>query len=1211
MLKKSRLARLYNSSRLLLVIMLLLATGGFICQWIYNSSPQRAVKVDEVRKVVAMMERNADNKIIEIERAIINDRVDSLMWIPFEKLPNTYLVYHQDKLIFWSNNQTEPRNLKNTDWKYQELSNVLALTKSKKVGDYNIVVFIPLKYNFPYENKELQNTFISPLNLSKELTFILNAPADKYAVFSSKNDYLFTLQLPEQALYNEKWSLAAIIFFFLSYSIYFYLFASFPHLIEKEKISIKEYFIVSAFVTSFIFSSLIFNFPFTFFQNRIFTPYHYASSTILSTLTHLSFLTAYLYTLIYLFCENVQVEFRFEKNQFIKRLLLLMIPGVYFILIFNFLVGVVFNSSTEINILKFRDITFVSLWNHLLFLVWGVSYMLLRIRIYRLVKPGISLINVLKIDLVMTLIICLFCYFYFGKYGLIAAISYFLLNAVLYLQQTRVMAVRTKWYFALWLFSYTLFVTSASIAMNKDKKFDKYKILAENHYASEDTEEDRIAISLLSDLNHQILQDKRILYLVQFPDSIIKANEYINNTYLRGFWNKYEMRLFGTIPDAEWDLAYTNEIANWGKRIKTTNFYAMTNPNSDLSFLGAFKNAVQNGKEVNFYMEFYPRRSYKSYSFPNLLIENPQGIQTQLSLSSARYAYRELTYVTGKFHYRTDARWIEKNKSRYFTQDYGGYTHYVFVPDAYNYYILSEEKQGGFLSYLLYFFYTFILYLCLTFLFIWLYQMFNGKTKITYKFSSRYLVAFIILLVLSFLSIFYVSLNFMQRKYVDEQKQTLELTKNYVQMALQEKYYWQEHLDSTMTSSLNFDLQDLSYIYQTDIHVYDNDGMLVGSSQPILFSRELVGRRISPIVYFSKNENNNQYERIGNLEYLAAYTDFYNGDFLQIGYIAVPQFLSEDLIQSDLESFLTVIVHIYLIITVLFILLSLIITRQLSSPLTLLQQSLKEIKIGQENKKINYRPNDEIGQLVDQYNMTVEELEKSAQLLAKSERESAWKTMARQVAHEINNPLTPMKLTIQHMQYIKSVDEKRFEEYFEKSSETLIEQIENLSKIASSFSSFAKLPEANFVKVDVARKLKSVYVLFSNNAENIELSYSGADKDLYAFADREQLILVFNNLIKNAFQAIPTNKNGYIDINVKSDNDKIYVFIKDNGTGMNEETKEKLFSPNFTTKSTGMGLGLAISKNIIQMLGGDITFESEWNVGTVFKIEIPKLKESS
>jgi signal transduction histidine kinase len=125
------------------------------------------------------------------------------------------------------------------------------------------------------------------------------------------------------------------------------------------------------------------------------------------------------------------------------------------------------------------------------------------------------------------------------------------------------------------------------------------------------------------------------------------------------------------------------------------------------------------------------------------------------------------------------------------------------------------------------------------------------------------------------------------------------------------------------------------------------------------------------------------------------------------------------------------------------------------------------------------------------------------------------------------------------------------------------------------------------------------------------LSYSGADKDLYAFADREQLILVFNNLIKNAFQAIPTNKNGYIDINVKSDNDKIYVFIKDNGTGMNEETKEKLFSPNFTTKSTGMGLGLAISKNIIQMLGGDITFESEWNVGTVFKIEIPKLKESS
>ena len=454
--------------------------------------------------------------------------------------------------------------------------------------------------------------------------------------------------------------------------------------------------------------------------------------------------------------------------------------------------------------------------------------------------------------------------------------------------------------------------------------------------------------------------------------------------------------------------------------------------------------------------------------------------------------------------------------------------------------------------------------------------------QITYKFSSKYLIAFIILLVLSFVSTFYVSLNYMQHKYEEEQKLNLESTRNYIQMALQEKYYWQEGLDSTMTASLNFDLQDLSYIYHTDIHVYDNAGKLVGSSQPALFSRGLISGRMSPIVYFSQTENSNQYEKIGELEYLTAYTDLYNGDFLQIGYIAVPQFLSGDLLASDLEGFLSVIVHIYLFVTMLFVILSLLINRQLSVPLDMMLESLKEIRIGQENKKINYKPRDEIGVLVEQYNKTVDELEKSARLLARSERESAWKLMARQVAHEINNPLTPMKLTIQHLQHIKKMDQKRFEEYFDKSSETLIEQIENLSKIAGTFSSFAKLPEADFTRVDVAKKLKSVYVLFSNNTDKVHVSYEGASEGIFVHADREQLLLVFNNLIKNALQAIPSTRIGEIDIRIEATEKQVHIFVKDNGKGIAEDVREKLFTPNFTTKSTGMGLGLSISRNIIK-----------------------------
>lgn len=1190
----------------MLLVALVLALGGFLCQWMYQQSPQRVIDKDGITHTILSMQRSADQKMEEIENFLEKGRADSLIWIPFEKLLFTYLVYENDQLIFWSDNQTEPEYLKNTEWEFRILSNIKGLTKSKQVGNYNIVTYIPLKYNYPYENKELRNEFVDVLKLPKEVTLTTNTPADKYAIFDNENQYLFTLQLPDDKLYVESWSVAALILFFISYLILFAVFSHSPLLVNRTSLKWNEFFVVSGLMAILVFFSLHFNFPHTFFQNKIFTPYHYASGSILSTLTHLSFISAFLYALIYLFSLYVKRGIKVDKFLPLKRFVLLLTSGIYFIIIFNFLIGVVFNSSTEINVLTFRDITFVSVWNHLLFLVWGISFLILHLKTHRIVIKDNTLGNMAKQDGVVTLVVCILCYFLFPVYGYIAILFYIGLSIVIYLLQTCLVKRNSNWFLLVWFFVFTLFITWTSIYMNKDKKFEKYRILAQNHYTSEDTEEDRIAVSLLSDLNQEILNDSRISYLVQFPDSIIKANEYINNLYLRGFWNKYEMRLFGALPRSEWDMDYEEEIQNWGRRIKTSQFYSMNNPKSDLAFLGAFRTNAGSGKEVHYYMEFYPRKSYKSYSFPDLLIENPQNIHLQLSLSSARYTFRELSSKTGDFNYRQDAGWIEKNNKKYFTQPYNGYNHYIYVPDVYNYYVLSEKDEGGFVVYLLYFFYTFILYACISFLFLWLYRIVNRKTKITYKFSSRYLFAFIALLVMSFLSIFYVSVNYMQRKYIDEQKQTLETTKNYVQMALQEKYYWQENLDSSLMATLNFDLQDLSYIYHTDIHVYNNDGKLVGSSQPNIFLRELISHRISPIVYFSRNENNNQYEKIGNLEYLTAYTDLYNGDFLQIGYIAVPQFLSEDLIQADLESFLTVIVHIYLIIIILFIILSLIITRQLSSPLTMLQDSLKQIKIGQTNKKIHYKPKDEIGQLVEQYNKTVDELEKSAHLLAQSERESAWKTMARQVAHEINNPLTPMKLTIQHLQYRKAMNDERFDEYFYKSSETLIEQIENLSKIAGTFSSFAKLPEAQLVKVDVAKKLRSVFTLFSNNTEKVKLTYHGLEEGLYIFADREQLILVFNNLLKNALQAIPPDREGKIDAFIEGGEKRIAICIKDNGVGMSPEVKEKLFTPNFTTKTTGMGLGLSISKNIIRLIGGEITFESEENKGTEFKITLPR-----
>jgi len=170
----------------------------------------------------------------------------------------------------------------------------------------------------------------------------------------------------------------------------------------------------------------------------------------------------------------------------------------------------------------------------------------------------------------------------------------------------------------------------------------------------------------------------------------------------------------------------------------------------------------------------------------------------------------------------------------------------------------------------------------------------------------------------------------------------------------------------------------------------------------------------------------------------------------------------------------------------------------------------------------------------------------------------------------------------------------------------LIEQIDNLSRIAGTFSNFARMPEANFERVDIAARLHSAVQLFSNSNDDIEITYLGLKKDVFVYADPEQLVQVFNNLLKNAIQAIPDKHAGEIGVKLDQEAGQITIQIADNGVGIDNEVHGKLFVPNFTTKTTGMGLGLAIAKNIIEISGGTISFSSKLNEGTTFSITLPK-----
>lgn len=309
----------------------------------------------------------------------------------------------------------------------------------------------------------------------------------------------------------------------------------------------------------------------------------------------------------------------------------------------------------------------------------------------------------------------------------------------------------------------------------------------------------------------------------------------------------------------------------------------------------------------------------------------------------------------------------------------------------------------------------------------------------------------------------------------------------------------------------------------------------------------------------------------------------------------------------QISEFVSTILNVYVFLFLLAGAIAISIANSITRPLSQLSANLKRTRLGKKNEPLQWDSSDEVGQLINTYNEMIEKLESSAQVLAKTERDLAWREMAKQVAHEIKNPLTPMKLSIQYLERAIESDPDRASELIEKVSSTLVEQIDNLSQIASEFSNFATMPQANNEKIILNEIVEAVHDLFRKR-EDMDIKLIEPINDIYIYADRNHLVRILNNLLKNSIQAIPDDRRGMIEISLISKDGNALVAVKDNGKGIPDHMKDKVFTPNFTTKSSGTGLGLAISANMIESFNGKIYFDSIPTVGTTFYIEVPLMR---
>jgi len=303
---------------------------------------------------------------------------------------------------------------------------------------------------------------------------------------------------------------------------------------------------------------------------------------------------------------------------------------------------------------------------------------------------------------------------------------------------------------------------------------------------------------------------------------------------------------------------------------------------------------------------------------------------------------------------------------------------------------------------------------------------------------------------------------------------------------------------------------------------------------------------------------------------------------------------------------LNTIMNLFSFTFIALLILSYFASRYLTYPLHMITHKLSRISLTTENEPLQWNGDDEIGQLITQYNSMLKVLEENKKMLSRTEKESAWREMAKQVAHEIKNPLTPMKLSLQHL--IRRIDDEKelplsHKEGLLNTIHSLLSQIDNLSDIAGSFSAFAKLPEPIMESFDLTALIKDISMFFSSSSPlKLDMQHTDA---LFIKGDQGWMHNVLNNLIINAYQSVPATQKAEVTLGYTFHGDSVLIYVKDNGTGIPEEIKEKVFQPNFSTKFAGSGIGLALAKRGVEYMGGKIWFETMQDQGTTFYIHLP------
>ncbi len=1245
MQKENTLRRFLIKNSYLLITAAWFITLSFIIDnyWSPNSSVKAVQK--NLTAYIHTQENDFDKLLADtasVNKIILNKFDEPFLKRLTEKEYFLYVYYTNDiglhNITFWNTQTvqpTEPLLQTNKKSGFIQLANGFYTWRKAAIGNNTLLALIPIKWNYIVTNEYLHNSFV--IGNKIENNYDISFQANNNAVKSADGNILFYIIQKVSIVIPENNIAAAWLKILAAICVLLFIHFCATWLALHKQMGKAFLFLLFSIVLLRV-ASYYFPIPLNFRQFELFDPAIYGSNVVLRSLGDLlinAVLFVWFITFVrhYLYEKNFILQF---KNPLTKWIILIL--SVLLLIATTFACGhivrtMVADSQISFDVINFFTLTIYSAVGFVVLCCTSIGYFLIsQILLYLLIplfpKKRIALyFTVAVLGLLLLTLRFGNPTIEFELYMLIWLMGYLVLlsNRFLTLLANQITSSRMVF----WLFFFSVSITAVIVLENKKKELLNREHYAEALSTKADPSSETLMNTLLTDFRNDFLAANFSRLLKDSTNRFLKDS--LVNGNFSGYTNKYNTKVFSF--DAREKPLFNEDSTEYNTLNMLLNTQAKPTSIADLYYYDesfdkftyiSKKNITDTGGNLLGYVFILANRKTAKTDAPytDLFSKGQKNsIENSPVYSFAVYNKLQLVNSHNDYAFATKLSQADIPKEEYEFKSKNGYDELWYKAGPESIVIIAKEDNFSIESMTL-FSYLFCAFLMLAAVF-WLLNIFIRSRLSRQKFRSFWQVSIrnqihgtiIFISVLSFLVIGVATILFFINRFENNNREKLSrvihVMENEVRISFSDVAMFDDVIkiyDSAYRQKLEQTIAKISEIHATDFNVYDIDGNLQASSLPLPYNKGIVSTRMDPLAYYHLNRLREvQYfknEKIGDLNFVSNYVPVIDETGREYAYLNIPYFTSQSQLKLEIANFLVTIINLNAFIFLIAGIVALFITNRITNSFSFISNKMKEVNLGKMNEPIEWKRNDEIGELVKEYNKMVGKLDVSAGALAKSEREGAWREMARQVAHEIKNPLTPMKLSLQYLQ--KSINENlpNTKELTANVAKTLVEQIEHLSEIAGQFSQFANIGNPHNEIFDLNNSLHTVVQLYSVD-ENLQLTWKPLPQVILIDADRTHINRLFTNLILNAIQAIPEDRTPHIEMEEILSGDKVMIKITDNGMGISDESQTNIFTPNFTTKTSGTGLGLAMCKGIVEQAKGNIWFETKPGKGTTFFVELP------